>query len=276
MERTPASTLTESPPARPEHPSLRVQSRSWPVATREILLIVLVYGAYWLVRNLLGDDEQLAARNAVRLFDLERTLGLDWEQGAQSLLGNHRLMQVLNAFYGITHFAVTVSLLLWAFLCRELAVYVRWRTVLLCATALALVGYATFPLMPPRLLPGTGIIDSLAVHGAPWDYHSGPISQLSNQYAAMPSVHVTWALWCSIVVWSLARGHRLAVRVARALAVGYSAVAVVAVVATGNHWVLDVVGGAVVLLLGVVITEVWHRRRSRTSSAPASPAHQNA
>lgn len=238
-------------------PAERPERRTWSLFARELLLVVVVYGAYWLVRNLLGDDAELAARNADRLFDIERALGLDWERGAQSLLDHHRLMQVLNAFYGITHFGVTAGLLVWLYLRRDLHTYVRWRTVLLATTVIALLGYAAFPLMPPRLLPGTGIIDALAVHGAPWDYHHGPISELSNQYAAMPSVHVAWALWCTLVVWTTVGGDRRAAgRVARAAAVAYSALAAVAVVATGNHWVLDIVGAVVVIALGLAATQL--------------------
>ncbi len=230
-------------------------------ALREVVLVILVYSAYWAVRNLLGDDTDLAMRNAERLLDLQRTLGVDWEQGVQSALGDRLIMKALNIVYTSTHFAVTIGVLLWVFVRRSRFVYSHWRTGLLATTCVALVGYASFPLMPPRLVPGIGIIDGLEKWGALWDYHSGPIGHLSNQYAAMPSVHVAWALWCSMTIWSVAAGRSRPV--ARVVAVAYTLLVALAVVATGNHWVLDIVGGVAVTLAGVGFATARERSRRR-------------
>lgn len=235
--------------------------RAWPRAMREVALVILVYTAYWGVRNLLGDDAALAMRNAHRLLDLQKALGIDWEHGVQSALGDRLIMKTLNIVYTSTHFAVTIGVLLWLFVRRSRFTYSHWRTGLLATTCIALVGYASFPLMPPRLVPGIGIVDGLDKWGALWDYHSGPIGKLSNQYAAMPSVHVGWALWCTMALWSVASGRwRPLVRV---LAVGYTLLVALAVVATGNHWVLDIVGGVVVTLAGVGFATARERSRRR-------------
>lgn len=210
-----------------------------------------LYAMYTLVRNLLGDDARAAERNARRIVDLERALGIFHERGIQRALDHEGTMQLLNTFYGLAHPVVTAGVLMW--LLRRRPAYPRWRTALASTTCLALVGYAAFPLMPPRLLPELGIVDSLVVHGGPWNYEDGAISELSNQFAAMPSLHVAWALWCTVALWvegaRTPRG-RVPFRVA---AVAYSAVAIVAVVATGNHYLLDAVGGAVVLAIGFAI-----------------------
>ncbi len=240
---------------------IRAVVRAWPRAARELALVVLVYSGYWAVRNLLGDDRALAMRNAHRLLDLQRALGVDWEHGVQAALGDRLIMKTLNIVYTTTHFAVTIGVLLWLFVSRSRFTYSHWRTGLLATTCIALVGYASFPLMPPRLVPGIGIIDSLSVYGSLWDYHSGPVGKLSNQYAAMPSVHVAWALWCTMTLWSVSKGRsRPPVRV---LAVAYTVLVALAVVATGNHWVLDIAGGIVVTLAGVWFATARERSRRR-------------
>ena len=225
-------------------------------------MVAALYGGYTLVRNLLGDDRLVAERNAHRVVRLERALRIFHERSIQHALDHDWLMQLLNAFYGLAHFIVTAAVLVWLYHRRPTA-YSRWRTALAVTTFLALVGYALFPLMPPRLVPSTGIIDALAVHGSVWSYEHGPISDISNQFAAMPSLHVAWALWCAVAVWVHgSRGRRPAwiVRWAAAL---YGLATIVTVIATGNHYVLDAVGGAMVLMLGLAVAFGRNSRRRR-------------
>jgi len=238
---------------------------------REIGLLALGYGCYSLVRNLMGDDEGAALLHADRLIRWEQRLGLFHEHTVQTLLDHPLVIRPLNTFYALAHFIVTGSVMLWLYLRRRSTVrgnrYARWRNALLVTCSLALVGYAAFPLMPPRLTPGDGVIDALAVFGAPWTYQGDSAAAISNQFAAMPSLHVGWALWCSLVLWSEApgrasRGGRWRTTV-RALAVAYSAAAIVAVVATGNHYVLDAVGGAAVLAVGCWVTRRTGRATRR-------------
>lgn len=223
-----------------------------------------LYGLYTLVRNLLGDDRSAAERNGERVLELERTLHIAVERGIQRTLDHGGVMQVLNTFYGLAHFIVTGVVLVWLY--RHRRTYSVWRTTIVVTTFLALVGYALFPLAPPRLLPGSGIVDALAIHGGPWNYDSGPISELSNQYAAMPSLHVAWALWCSAAIW-VEGGSRRSGRVAAVL---YATLTIVTVVATGNHFVLDAVGGASVLALGAGVALVSKRRAGASEAVVAA------
>ena len=236
--------------------------RSW---LREIALIAAIYLTYSLLRSVVDGSARVAEENADRIVALERSLGLGHERSIQRFLDAPSIIRPLNTFYALAHFFVTFGLLLWLFLRRRS--YPSWRNTLLATTVLALAGYALFPLMPPRLYPGDGVIDTLAVFGAPWTYADDSVGGISNQYAAMPSLHVGWALWCSWALWSETR-HR-ALRVA---AVAYSATAVVAVVATGNHYFLDAVGAVVVLLGGrLVARRVGRRSESGAARADSEP-----
>ena len=214
--------------------------------TKEIVLILLVYGAYSLVRNLMGNDVSVAERNAHWIVDAERALMIFHEKTIQGWFDHRWLMQPLNAFYGIAHFAVTGGLMLWLYLRRHTA-YPRLRNAIMLMSGAALVGYVTFPLAPPRLMPEYGIFDALERFGSPWTYENSAVGAISNQYAAMPSLHIGWALWCSWVLWT-----QLPVLRVRVIAVVYSALAMLAVVATGNHYILDGVGGLVVLMIGAL------------------------
>ena len=233
---------------------------------RELALIGGMYGLYTLTRNLLGNDEALARRNGERIYELQRTLGIDVERGIQQTLDHSVLMQVLNAFYGIAHFAVTIAVMVWLFRHRSVGRYALWRTGIMVTSFVALIGYVSFPLMPPRLLRPDLFVDSLEVYGSPWSYGSGPISKISNQYAAMPSLHVGWALWCGIALWVESRRETRRARTwLRIGAVTHPALTILVVVATGNHFVLDAVGGAAVLAVGLAASKGVRSMRRRAA-----------
>jgi hypothetical protein len=131
-------------------------------------------------------------------------------------------------------------------------VYHRGYWTIVLASAIALVIYAREPVAPPRLVPDLGSIDVMrefADYGWWGEAASAPraIGDATNQYAAMPSLHFGWSLWCGIQMWSFQRsGWRVA-------AVAYPTLQVVVVVATANHFLLDVVGGAVCVLLALAV-----------------------
>ncbi len=229
---------------------------------REIGYIVGFYAIYTLVRNQFG-SAAVGARhayvNAVRVIDAERFLGVFNEAAVQSwFLGAPGLLRALNIFYGSFHFVVTAGVLVWL-AWRHPRDYPVWRNTILIATGLALVGFSLFPLMPPRLLCdcvyGAGpaaaadglphFVDTLAVHGGLWSFGTSGMAAVSNQYAAMPSLHIGWALWCALVLVPRVR-HRST----KVLAALYPIVTLLTVVVTGNHYWLDAVGGAVVVGIG--------------------------
>jgi hypothetical protein len=124
--------------------------------------------------------------------------------------------------------------------------YARWRNTLAVTTALALIGFASYPLMPPRLLPPAyGFVDTLRVFGGLWSFQSGPVAHVSNQYAAMPSLHFAWSMWSALVLAPMLRRPW-----SKAVVALYPVATLFAIVVTANHYVLDAAGGALVLAVG--------------------------
>jgi len=143
--------------------------------------------------------------------------------------------------------------------------YPRWRNTLGIATGLALIGFAFFPLLPPRLMPGSyGFVDTLAKDPAFWSFNSGAVSKISNQFAAMPSVHCAWALWCACAL--VPRVKHLWAKV---LAVVYPITTVTVIVVTANHYLLDAVGGFFVLGVGYLLAWVFTRAGRGPAVVPA-------
>jgi hypothetical protein len=230
----------------------------------EVVLVLAFYAVYTAVRNRFGSAAVLpehAFENARRIIDLESHLGLFFEARLQQMVDWHPFLVFWNTWYGTLHFVVTIGTLVLLFRWFP-AAYRRARNILATTTSLALVGYSLFPLMPPRLLCDCafgsgpegapyGFVDTLARHGGLWTFGSTPVQAVSNQYAAMPSLHVAWALWCVATLWPVLGGLRPRRRRAwRGVLVGYAGCTGFAIIVTGNHFWLDVVGGAATLGLG--------------------------
>ncbi|WP_330304250.1 MULTISPECIES: bifunctional glycosyltransferase 87/phosphatase PAP2 family protein [unclassified Streptomyces] len=244
----------------------RVHSR--PNLLLELLLIRVGYSAYQQVRlaatgGTNAGGRATAEHHGEQILAIERFLHIDIEHWA-----NHAVVKVgflrdfFDFYYESFHFVVPLTVLgvLYA---RRPGDY-RWaRSALGFATLFALVGFWLYPLAPPRLLPGLGVIDT--VHGvqdfSKPDY--GTLTALTNQYAAMPSLHFGWSLWCGLVIAILAPKWWM-----KALGLLHPLFTVSAIVATGNHWVLDAVGGAVVVSAGFGLTHLLQGPRPRTSVKP--------
>ena len=215
----------------------------WP----ELLLIGLTYGAYTLTRNTLPDHVTRARANAMDILRAERWLHLDVEHAVNAVVaapGRHLLAVVANYTYSLAHFTVTIGVLAWIYVAHP-SRYTGARTVLLFTTLLGLLGFWLYPLAPPRFFPGLGFVDTV-VRDATWgSWGSGAVTSMSNQYAAMPSIHVAWSVWsaANVALWARRRWVR---RVAPL----YPLLVVLVIVGTANHWVLDAAGGLLALLLG--------------------------
>ena len=235
-------------PARPTH------LRWW----KELGYIVAFYAVYSFIRNQFGSESVSPAkafRNAELVRTIERWLGSFHEETIQEwFLGWKWFIQLWNIFYGTFHFAVTAFCIFWLFR-RFPERYVKYRTTLACTTALALIGFATFPLMPPRLIPEWGFVDTLKDYGGLWSFDSGAMQKVSNQYAAMPSLHFGWSTWCALVLVPTLRNPVL-----RWLAAIYPALTLFAIVVTGNHFWLDAAGGALILAVGYAMGAWWAGR----------------
>lgn len=251
----------------PPAPGRRRRLRWW----KEVLYIAAFYGVYSVIRNTQGSasvSEALAFSHARQVIDIERALGLYLEEGVQqAFLGWRWFIQFWNLFYGTFHFVVTIAALVLLFR-RFPQRYPRWRNTLAATTGLALIGFAAYPLMPPRLLPASfGFVDTLQVYGGLWSFESGPVAQVSNQYAAMPSLHFAWSAWSALVLYPMLRR-----RWSRALVVAYPAATTFAIVVTANHFWLDAAGGALVLGAGAL---VGFRLAAVTAHHPVEDAATN-
>lgn len=225
----------------------RVLSR--PNLLLELLLIRVVYSAYAKVRLAATAGRPTAEEHGRQIHSVEQWLHIDVEHWANhAVVEINWLREFFDYYYSTFHFIVPLAILGVLYV-RRPADY-RWvRSSIGFATILALVGFWLYPLAPPRLMPGLGFIDT--VHGvqdfAKPDY--GTLTSMTNQYAAMPSLHFGWSLWCGVVIVMLAPKMWM-----KALGLLHPLFTVCAIVATGNHWVLDAVGGAVVVALGFGLT----------------------
>jgi hypothetical protein len=218
----------------------------------EILAILLYYVVYSAIRNANGSHPAHAFSNARHIISLEHHLGIFHEATIQGwALHFTPLIITANYLYGSLHFIVTIWVAVWLFR-RYSDDYPRYRNTLAITTGLALIGFTLFPLMPPRLLSGSGVhlgfVDTLDKYPTPWSFDSGRMKSISNQFAAMPSVHIAWATWCA-----LAMVPRMQTRARKILAGGYPVLTLVVIVITANHYVIDAAGGLLILAIGWLI-----------------------
>lgn len=240
---------------------------------KEVLLIGATYALYGIVRNWFGSaavEPEVAATNADLIVDIEAAMGLDIEAQIQDLFVEWTwFIQFWNLFYGVFHFLVTFAALIWMFF-RDPGHYRFWRRAGLAATLSALVGFAVFPLMPPRLMGDCGqygacradsqFVDTVREVGGLWSFESSGMDTISNQYAAMPSLHIGWALWCAILLIP-----RVGPMWAKLAAGAYPALTLFAIVVTANHWWIDAVGGVVVVAFGWWFSRMVDARRARAA-----------
>lgn len=240
--------------------------------------ILLLYVVYTLIRWALADRGPVfGAKNATSLLNIETATHLDWEHGIQSYGLHHDwLVRAANWYYVAGFLPVLIAaavLAAW----RAPAAFSRIRNVFAVSLCLALAGFAFFPVAPPRLLGiDHGFTDTLMTYGPRYygDAHGsslfngfGRLPSMVNVYAAMPSMHVAW---------SAVAGAMLAVVIARrwawSLAVIHPLLMALTVVVTGNHYVLDVIGGLIALGLAIVAVKAWSALQSaQVQVQPAQP-----
>lgn len=236
----------------------------WPAWLRELILVAAVYFTYSISRNLIPGQVEQAQHNARTILDAEKALGLDIELGI-NLWGADRTWLIIpaNYYYATLHLSLTLIVMIWLYRRRK-AVYARCRSVLLTMTMMALASYWLYPLAPPRLMTGASYVDTVKEHVL-WGFTpSESMKSLSNQYAAMPSMHVGWALWVGLALALYAR-----TRLVRALGIAYPIVTVFVVMVTGNHFILDAVAAVAFFAVAVLLVD-WFRRLTGRMPPPAA------
>ncbi|MFH9551167.1 phosphatase PAP2 family protein [Streptomyces sp. NPDC051445] len=219
----------------------------------EILLIAVSYWIYSLVRNAVPEQRSEALRNTDWIWRVEHGLGIAMEESVNHAVNSVTWLIVgMNYYYATLHFVVTLTVLVWLYRSHP-GRYAATRLVLFATTAVALVGYYLYPLAPPRLMPGGDFVDTVMVHQTWGSMASGDLKHMSNQYAAMPSMHIGWSVWCGLTVFALAKLPWV-----RILGLLYPAATLVVIVATANHFWLDAVGGILCLAFGFTVARVWY------------------
>ncbi|MBW8793545.1 MAG: phosphatase PAP2 family protein [Streptomyces sp.] len=240
----------------------------------EILLIAVSYWTYSLIRNAVPEQKAQALRNADWIWTAERHLGIAVEESVNHAVNSVDWLIIgMNYYYATLHFVVTLGVLVWLYRSHP-GRYAAARLALFATTGVALLGYYLFPLAPPRLMGGGRFVDTVMVHHTWGSMASGDLKHMSNQYAAMPSMHIGWSLWCGLTIFALA-----SVPWVRLLGLLYPAATLLVIVATANHFWLDAVGGALCLTFGFTVARLWYGtlphalpRRAAGTSLLKSPA----
>lgn len=222
--------------------------------TRELALLVAGGVVYFGGRELVQGSRSAAVRDAEWIIELEQRLGVDVERRAQeAVVGSDLLRTVGNLSYVWLHWPLLLVILGVLFV-RDRWLYRRLRDAMFASGAFALAIFAVFPVAPPRFMPGfVGTVsDDARRH-----YLAFPLSW-SNPYAAFPSFHVGWTLIACLALASATTRRRHAV-----FALVPAALVGLAVVTTGNHYLVDAFGGATIAL----VAYWWFGRRDRAGDA---------
>jgi hypothetical protein len=215
-------------------------------ALRQTLLLLCCYVTYDVARIAVRGREAVAMANAQGMINAEKALHIYIEPAVQTMASHvHVLILFMDWFYANVHLPATILILGWIYLYRH-ETFAFLRNVFLTMNLLAMTIFALFPVAPPRLVPTSGVVDTLFLYSTT-NYRSGVLSFVTDQYAALPSLHIGYALFLSLAIFLLTTN-----RLARVLAAVYPVVVFAAIIITGNHYVLDVVAGAIVLVVAFV------------------------
>lgn len=223
----------------------------------EALVIVWLCWAYDLIANLAPLRQGAAIHHGRAILDLEAFLHLDPELTLDRWLAPHHTVALwVSTYYDNAHFVVTLAVVAWLWW-RHPRQYRPLRTTLVLVNVIGFVVFVADPTAPPRLLPGHRIADVVASTEAFGSWHSGSLAHHANELAAMPSLHIAWAAWSALAVWTVLRSRRGA-----GLVWLYPLVTALAVLATGNHYLADVVAGAATLVIAAWLAPPWCRLAS--------------
>jgi diacylglycerol O-acyltransferase / wax synthase len=205
-----------------------------------------------MVNDLAPVRVQAALAHGRAILSLERALQISPELALNHwLTAHHELGAILSYYYDNAHFIVTFGLLGWLWL-RRADIYRPLRSALVAINLIGMLVFWRYPVAPPRLLASQGFTDVVAASHTIGSWHTGSLAADADQFGAMPSLHIAWAVWCTLVVWRLTENVP-----ARVVAVVYPCITAFAVLATGNHYLLDLIGGLATLVLALALVRLW-------------------
>ena len=265
--RVPLLRWPSIPPLLPERMRRQRRPRLW----QEIAFIALSYWVYSLIRDAVPTHETPAFQHARSVLDAEKAMGIDIELAVNHFVDAvrwgdwHWLANVFDYYYAVMHFVVVIGVLVWVY-ARHPLNYRSTRTALYAANGVAGVVFWLYPLAPPRLLSAPHFIDTVVVYHTWGSWGSGGMAKVSNQFAAMPSLHIGWSLWAGLTLFMLSRRWWI-----RGLGLLYPVATLMVIIGTANHFVLDAVGGVIVLALGYGIQRVLTGRPAYYTDAVYPP-----
>ncbi|MEA2194564.1 MAG: hypothetical protein QOG42_998 [Solirubrobacteraceae bacterium] len=251
---------------RPGSLRARVLPHGWLDIVRQLVLFGGAYMLYRLVRGLADSRTTVAFQHARELISTERALHFFVEPSIQAWAqGSHLLMEAANGLYITAQSSVLIGALLYLYMFHNRSFYFV-RNMVMVSMAVALVGYIVFPTAPPRFLPEWGFFDSVAdFTGVPATTAS--VNALFNPYAAIPSMHVAFAL---MLGWPLARLARH--RAVRAFWLCYPFIITFVTVATANHFLADAILGALTAAFSAYVAAGLGRLRPQSWNFGPPPA----
>jgi membrane-associated phospholipid phosphatase len=225
----------------------RVLPRGYGDFARQLAIWFGFYLAYQAARGMADRDAARAFENGLKVIDLERRAGTLFEVSLQGFLGSSELLvQAASWTYWLSQFAVLGAALLWVYL-RRTESFFPFRNTVLVANLIGLVGYVLLPTAPPRMFPDLGFVDTLAVF-SDVNHSSTLIAFAANPYAAMPSLHAADAFIVGIAMALIVRRS-----VFKALWLAWPLWVSFTVIATGNHFWLDIAAGLVVAAIAAAL-----------------------
>lgn len=235
----------------PQNRWMAFAERNWRLFA-EILFIVPAYIAYQLVRSAVHGEAGTAFDNATRLIAIEQRLGIFHEANLQQLiLPRTWMVDAVNYLYIWGHLPVIIGVAIWLFT-RHRENYALMRNAFLISGMIALIGFTTVPLAPPRYMPEFGFTDTI-IHAQ--SYYAFQNPKIVNQYAAMPSLHFGWDFLVAVAI-----GFNTRVRAMKVFAAFMPVLTLSGIVLTANHYFLDAAAGALVACMGLTIA--WGLRKA--------------
>ncbi|CAG4906017.1 MULTISPECIES: phosphatase PAP2 family protein [Acidithrix] len=228
----------------------------------QLILILVIYFGYELTSSLASGATSVARTNAIREVNIEKFFGFFFESSFQKYFLDHAiwLIKLADIYYTTVHFLLPVLvlvLLFWRYPHR----YILWRNTMALLNGFALIVFIVLPVMPPRLLPRSyHFVDTQAVIGGAGTLDATLMKDAGNLYAAMPSLHMAWALWCTFAIVCVVRKRWLKV-----LLLLHPIITIFVVIVTANHFWIDLVGGFIDFYISYFIAggrklEFWNER----------------
>ena len=230
----------------------------------QLVLVAVIYFAYEYTSSLASGSKSVAQKNALQEVGFERFLHSFFEADFQGFFIKHAIwvIKAADVYYVSVHFILPVVVLFLLFI-KYPQRYILWRNTMALLNGFALIVFILFPVMPPRLLPHAyHFVDTQAVYGGAGTFDATLMKDAGNLYAAMPSLHFAWAIWCTLAIVSVVRTRWI-----KLLLLAHPIITVFVVIVTANHFWVDVAAGFVDFVLSYYVAggrslEFWREQSS--------------